>query len=197
MRRVPSPPDVAARRLARQMQKQAMPFSSDPFDILLGHNRWANRELLIRCGDLSDSQFHRCFEIGPGSLHDTLTHIIGAIFRWSDRIGGSPLRPSIEGRAPGDPAPMTRRPVQELLALNDQACADFAAAVTQVRPQLAEARDWTLGPDTYRFTVSAAVIHVTNHGMHHRAQGMNMLRHLGKPMNADLDELEWQVAGEP
>jgi uncharacterized damage-inducible protein DinB len=92
---------------------------------------------------------------------------------------------------------MTRRPVEELIQLNDQASADFASALALSRHRLAEVRDWTFGGDTYRFTVAAAIIHVTNHGMHHRAQCMNMLRHLGKPVNADLDELEWQVAGEP
>jgi len=174
-----------------------MPLSSDPFDILLGHNRWANRELLVRCRGLSEAEFHQRFDIGPGSLHDTLTHIIGATFRWADRISGATLRPSIEGRPPGEPTPMTRRPVEELIQLNDQASTDFANTVAASRTKLAEVRDWTFGGDTHRFTVAAAIIHVTNHGMHHRAQCMNMLRHLGKPVNADLDELEWQVAGEP
>ena len=38
---------------------------------------------------LSDDAWHRRFEIGPGSLHDTLTHIVGAMFRWADRIDGT------------------------------------------------------------------------------------------------------------
>ena len=171
--------------------------SSDPLDILLGHNRWAIRTLLERCKPLSEVQFHQRFNIGPGSLHDTITHTIGAIFRWSDRIGRNPLRPSIEGRTPGDTAPMTRRTVDELTRLNEEACSDFAAVVKAARPHLAEVRDWTFGAETYRFNVAAAIIHVTNHGMHHRAQCMNMLKQLGHPVNADLDELEWQLAGEP
>jgi uncharacterized damage-inducible protein DinB len=173
-------------------------YTSDPIGILLGHNRWANGRVLGACGALSEEEFHRRFEIGPGSLHDTMSHVIGAIFRWSDRIAGVPLRPSIEGRqGPGDASPMTRRTAGDLLALNDEACAGFAAVVDRVRPVLAEVREWTLGGDTHRFNVAAAVIHVTNHGMHHRAQCMNMLRRLGRPIDADLDELEWQVAGEP
>lgn len=176
----------------------AMPLTSDPLDILLGHNRWANAELLRACEPLQEAEFHLRFEIGPGSLHDTMSHVIGAIFRWADRIGGRTLRPSIEGRAPGDRnAPMTRRTPSGLLALNAQACDDFALVVRSVRPALAEVRDWTLGGRVERFNVAAAIIHVTNHGMHHRAQCMNMLKRLGRPVNADLDELQWQVAGEP
>ncbi len=171
---------------------------SDPLDILLGHNRWANREVLQRCDALPEAEFHRRFDIGPGSLHDTMTHIVACIFRWSDRIGGVALRPSIDGRSAGDdPAPMTRRSVSELIGLNKKACDDFARVVADQRARLAEVREWVFGNEQYRFTVGAAIVHVTNHGMHHRAQCMNMLRQLGKPVNADLDELEWQVAGEP
>lgn len=175
-------------------------FSSDAYDILLGHNRWAIRTLLEKCEALTPDQFHQKFDIGPGSLHDALTHTIGAIFRWSDRIEGVTLRPSIEGRLPSDHAsPITKRTVAELKELNEEAGEGLARVVTLMTKgnHLAEVRTWTLGGESYRFTVAAAIIHVTNHGMHHRAQCMNMLKRLGKPVDADLDELEWQVAGEP
>ena len=55
----------------------------------------------------------------------------------------------------------------------------------------------TTGATFSLINVAAAIIHVTNHGMHHRAQCMNIFKQLGRPVNADLDELEWQVAGEP
>lgn len=158
--------------------------SSDPYDILLGHNRWATAELLKRCRALSEEEFHRGFDIGPGSLHDTLTHIIGAMRRWSDRIDGGELRPRIEG---------ARRTPEELLGLLDEAAVGFAAMVGRSRLRLAEVREWVFGAETYRFTVAAAILHVTNHGMHHRAQCMNMFKRLGKPVGADLDELEWVV----
>jgi len=176
------------------------PLTSDPYLILLGHNRWANRAILERSTPLTESKFHQRFEIGPGSLHDTMTHVIGAILRWCDRIEGRPLRARIDGRTkPDDTTPMTRRTPAELITLNDTACAEFFAVFEHQRSAglLSEARDWTFGDQTSRFNVAAAIIHVTNHGMHHRAQCMNMLRHLGHPVNADLDELEWQVAGEP
>lgn len=175
------------------------PLSTDPYDILLGHNRWANRAVVAACEPLTPEQFHQRFDIGPGSLHDTATHVIGAIIRWSDRIEGVTVRPSIEGRAPTDEAmPMTRRTAGELVALNERACEGFARVVRKMQDggHLVETRSWTFGPDMYRFTVAAAIIHVTNHGMHHRAQCMNMLKRLGRPVGADLDELEWQVGGE-
>lgn len=172
-----------------------MTMTSEPYAILLGHNRWANAEILRRCERLSGEQFHQRFEIGPGSLHDTMTHVIGAILRWSDRIGQQALRPSIESVE--GTKECARRTPAELLQLNVSACEGFDRVFQSQRPHLAEVREWKFPDGSHRFTVSAAIIHVTNHGMHHRAQCMNMLRHLGAPVNADLDELEWQLAGEP
>jgi uncharacterized damage-inducible protein DinB len=41
------------------------------------------------------------------------------------------------------------------------------------------------------------LVHVTTHGMHHRAQCLNMLRHLAVPGVSDrlpeIDVLEWQI----
>ena len=170
-------------------------------DILLGHNRWAIAQVIQRCEPLTPAQFHQRFDIGPGSLHDTITHMVGCILRWSDRIDQRTLRPSIE-TPDGKPAEtpgvkMVPRTPEQLLLLNTQACADFAVVVARARPHLSEVRDWVFGEKSYRFNVAAAIIHVTNHGMHHRAQCMNMLKRLGRPVNADLDELEWQLAGEP
>jgi len=47
---------------------------SDLLQILLSHDRWATAQLLGACGGLTADQFYRRFDIGPGSLHDTLTH---------------------------------------------------------------------------------------------------------------------------
>ena len=125
--------------------------SSEPLAIALEHNSWATREVLRACLVLDDSQWHRRFEMGPGSLHDTLTHVVGAMFRWADRIDGPPrtVRPSIEDGSRRTPAELT------------------------------------------------TLLHVTTHGMHHRAQCLNILRHLAVPGVSDrlpdIDVLEWQI----
>ena len=77
----------------------------------LEHNAWATREVLRACEKLTDEAWHRRFEIGPGSLHDTITHIVGAMFRWADRIDGPPrvVRPSIEDGSWRTPAELRAR----------------------------------------------------------------------------------------
>ena len=166
--------------------------SSEPLSIALEHNSWATREVLRACAALDDSQWHRRFEMGPGSLHDTLTHIVGAMFRWADRIDGPPcaVRPSIEDGS--------RRTPAELMALLDGAGADLAASAERARARgLETALDVTLGGQACRFTLGAMLVHVTTHGMHHRAQCLNMLRQLAVPGVSDrlpeIDVLEWQL----
>ena len=166
--------------------------ADDPLDILLRHDAWATREVLRACAGLTDEQWRRRFEIGLGSLHDTLTHVVGAMRRWADRIDGPPteLRPSIEGDS--------RRTPPELLALLDASAAELAASAERARARgLGTEFDVTLAGRTHRFTLGAALVHVTTHGMHHRAQCLNMLRHLGVPGVSDrlpeIDPLDWQV----
>ena len=164
----------------------------DTLDLLLRHNAWATREVLRACEKLDDAQWRRSFDIGPGSLHDTLTHIVSAMFRWADRIDGPPraLRPSIEDS--------TQRTPAELLALLDEAAADLAATTARARHRgLETAVDLTLGGTPHRFTLHAMLVHVTTHGMHHRAQCLNMLRRLAVPGVSDalpeIDALEWEL----
>jgi uncharacterized damage-inducible protein DinB len=169
--------------------------TSDPLDILLRHDAWATREVLRACSGLTDEQWHRRFEIGPGSLHDALTHVVGAMLRWADRIDGPPteLRPSIEGIA--------RRTPAELLAILEAAESGLAASADRARARgLGTEFDVTLAGKTHRFTLGAALVHVTTHGMHHRAQCLNMLRHLSAPGISDrlpeIDPLDWQLQAE-
>src|SRR5438067_1235705 len=94
--------------------------TSNTLDILLDHALWATRQLLQACAALTPEQFHRRFEMGPGSLHDTTAHIIGSTRGWGDMLAGREPRPRLE-------ADGLRRTPAELLALFDEVAADFAA----------------------------------------------------------------------
>lgn len=164
----------------------------DALDLLLRHNAWATREVLRACESLDDTQWHRRFDMEPGSLHDTLTHIVGAMFRWADRIDGPPraLRPSIEDS--------TQRTPAELLALLGEAATDLDASAARARQRgLDTVARVTFAGTPFHFTLNAMLVHVTTHGMHHRAQCLNMLRRLEAPGISDalpdIDALELDV----
>lgn len=160
--------------------------ASDPLEILLAHDRWATRQLLDACSKLSDEQFHRRFDMGPGSLHDTVTHILAAMRVWGDLLAGREQRPRLEG---------TKRTAAELTALHDEIAADFAASA-HAHP-LEETVSRTREGKTYQFTRGAVLMQVTTHAMHHRAQCLNMLRHAGVNPLPPSSVVEWTRLGEP
>lgn len=180
------------------MPTSTRPFASDPLDILLAHDDWGTRQVLGLCRNLSPEQFQRSFPIGPGQkggLAATLTHIIGAKRRWADRILERTLRPALESAH----ADGRGRTVAELSALLDEAHADLAAALSDARRRGLDTRfSMTFGDKKYTFTRGAALTHVLTHGHWHRAQCLNMLRHLGVPGISDklpdLDVVDWQAA---
>lgn len=157
--------------------------------VMLDHNAWATRVLIESCRDLSDEQFHQKFDIGVGSLHDTLRHVVGAMLRWADRIGERPLRTTIED------GPLLR--VDALLALLHQADAELRA----LAESLERADGWNttinfpngVGGE-FAFSKAAAIVHVLTHGAHHRAQAVHIRRRLGlAPLEFDLDAVEVEL----
>lgn len=148
--------------------------ASNPLDILLQHDRWATHQIIDACKKLTPEQFSQRFEMGPGSLQATITHMIGAINAWCDTLARRALRPRIEHSG------IAYSP-EELLGLNDQSH-DELDQLAKSHP-VEEMVTRMLKEKEYLLTRGAVVTHVTTHGMHHRAQCLNMLRHLGvKPL---------------
>ena len=185
-----------------------MPQTTDPLDALLAHNRWATRLILEKCRGLTEEHFGRPFPIGPaehGGLRALLTHIVGAMRRWADRIAypARPVRSPLESwRAGHVPAPPLT--VDDLVKLLEDAHRDLTGVINEIRSRgeagmereivfrftTAEGR-----PIEHRFTTGAAIASAAVHGHYHRAQCMNVLRQLGVP-TASVDVIDWQEAEE-
>ncbi|MBK8913415.1 MAG: DinB family protein [Phycisphaerales bacterium] len=184
--------------------------STDFVQILLSHNHWANGQVLDRAGQLTEDEFHRRFEIGPGSVHDAMRHIVAAMLRWADRIGERPLRASLDSQE-------RRFSISELREHNDAATAQLMEVARGLSGESARslgassaegsgaagaAAGWAgriefrLADGTvYRFSKAASLAHAALHGQHHRTQVVNMFRQLGKPAaELDLDPIEWECA---
>jgi uncharacterized damage-inducible protein DinB len=161
--------------------------NSDYLQILLGYDRWATNEMLRTCEPLSDEQFHRRFEMGPGSLHDTTTHILGAMRLWTQVMGGvnPPQRLDQDG--------VKRKPA-ELIQLLETIAADFAGEAERLAPSdmVTRVRDGK----TMQFTRGTVLMQVMTHGAHHRAQCLNMLRQLGVKPLPKSSVVEWTLVGQ-
>jgi uncharacterized damage-inducible protein DinB len=160
----------------------------DPLQILLSHDRWATAQLLGACAKLPPEQFHRRFDIGPGSLHDALAHVIGATRTMTETLAGEEPRPRLE-------ADGQRRTPEQFRALLD-ASYDALAAEARRRPLDETVTRRTRDGRTLTMTRAAVVAHVATHAMHHRAQCLNMLRQLGVTPLPPSSVAEWTWAAD-
>ena len=161
---------------------------SDPLQILLSHDRWATMQILDACGRLTDDQFHRRFEIGPGSLHDTLTHVGGATRVWTETLAGAAPRPRLETDG-------QRRTPEQLRSVLEEAWAEFSTEVWRCPLDEIVSRT-TKDGKTRQYTRGAVVTQVVTHAMHHRAQCLNMLRQLGVTPLPPSSVAEWTWLGD-
>lgn len=157
--------------------------TSDPTTILLATHRWATAGVIDACSPLARDQFHHPFEMGPGSLAATITHILGSTRAWGDMLAGTPQRERLESGG--------ERSADELRSLLDEIADEFEAAV-HAHP-LDEPVTGERGGRSYTFTRGAVMTHVTTHGMHHRAQCLNMLRQLGVEKLPHSAVVEWML----
>lgn len=155
---------------------------TEPHAVMIAHDRWANGLLYERCRSLSEEQFHQRFEMGCGSIHDNLVHNLGAMRGWADVLNASESRPRLE---------MDRRSIDELVALHDQVTVEFEAAALQ--GEFADVLIRDRGEKVYTFTRGGILVHVMTHSMHHRAQCLNMLRHLGVEDLPASSGMEWML----
>lgn len=140
---------------------------------LFAFNDWGRDGLLALAAPLSDRQLDQPFAMGAGSLRATLQHHYGAERAWAQRTD-----------TPG--AAMLPR-ADTLTAVADLTRAAQALADAR-RAWLATVSDGDLRRDvayadrdakTQTNALGDILLHVCNHGVHHRAQAVNMLRHIG------------------
>ncbi|MDP9366561.1 MAG: DinB family protein [Chloroflexota bacterium] len=160
----------------------------DILDRLLGHDAWTTRQMLERCRALTDDEVHRAFDVGHGSVHATLVHMIGNVRVWIDLMTGAPP-------APDDDA-WRGLSVDDLLARHEAAMADFAALARRVRDEGRLDELWVDAlddPPTAK-SFGGAIAHVLTHDMHHRGELLQKLHRLGLRNLPEGDVLSWEEA---
>lgn len=143
--------------------------------------------ILDACAPLGDDQYRRPFPVGPGSLAAVLTHTYISEWYYVERMLGRDVPPYAQWDIQDESPP----PFAELARL-------WNAQARRTRDTLAGVSDWNApvvytvtADDGKRWRVSATVGDVATqlalHEMHHRAQALNILRHLGVTFDEDLD----------
>lgn len=158
---------------------------SDPLAILLRFDRWATRRILDVCQSLPDEKLDAEFAIGPGSLRKTLAHLASNMDWWI----GIAHRQFDQTFDRGDPA------LQAIAARFERAWARIEAMLATPHATLAEVIEDKFdnpeyGKGTLRFRRSAVLLHLFNHGTHHRVQCLNMLRQLGVNPLPEIDLID-------
>ena len=143
--------------------------TGDVAAILLAHCRSADGDLLAVMRKLSPEQLDRSFEMGPGSIRATFEHNLGALRGWADVYANRPRRAWLP-----DEGPFT---IEQLEAITAELHDDWGEIARKL--PLDELIERPRGDSVRRFTRAHILVHVTTHSMHHRAQIINMLRHVG------------------
>jgi uncharacterized damage-inducible protein DinB len=145
----------------------------DTVRTLYAYADWARDRTHVVASKLSDEQLDRRFDMGVGSLRETLMHIRFAEEWWFQNW--------MQG--PGQPFPETPKnlPIADLERI-------FAETAGRRTAHLAKMSDADLKkpvtatprPGVTRvFPVGVTMLQLVCHGTHHRAQALNMFRHVG------------------
>ncbi|MEL6108660.1 MAG: DinB family protein [Planctomycetota bacterium] len=157
-------------------------------DDLYSYNDWANQKVLALCDGLTDAELDQGRDIGLGSLRAVLFHVLTAERVWMDRWTGVPWRPF-----PFEPNGVTLDEIREGL--------EAVAAQRRSLIELHRADRWR-EPVTYQnikqieFTheLFPLLLHVANHGVHHRAQALHYLKRCGRVVPGGIDYLFYRLA---
>lgn len=157
----------------------------DILDRLLGHDYATTRELLLQSRRLSDEQLDQVFDMDHGSVRATFAHMIGNVAIWSDLIDERPVEHrELDTSVPG------------MLRAHERIYGGFADRARELRDEnrLDELFADTLDTPPTEKRFGGAIVHVTTHDMHHRAQIIWMLGQLGVANVIEGDALSWETA---
>ena len=134
---------------------------------------WARVRLHAAAEPISDAQLDQPFEMGVGTLRKTLSHIRDAEQWWLDNW--------TKGRGPLFPAANEKATVKMLSAEFDETATKRNAYISKLTDaDLNRTVKGTPRPNVVReFSLGVTLLQLCNHGTHHRAQALNMIRRLG------------------
>jgi uncharacterized damage-inducible protein DinB len=146
----------------------------------IDYTAWASRRLMQAAVDLSPEELSRDFLTADHSVLGTLVHIYFADRLWLARVQGAPF--------PGLPSDSERTLVHLQSALPDlhDRWRQWASSLTVESPTR-EIKYSDLKGNQWKQPLWQIILHVVNHGTHHRGQISGFFRSMGHtPPTIDL-----------
>lgn len=157
-----------------------MPVSADTLQLQLDYSAWASQRLLDAAAKLSPEELTRDFKTADKTVLDTLVHIYAADRVWLSRVLGQPRAAFVDPEDRDLTLLQTEWPALHRRWkrwLGDRSDED----VTRPIPYL------DLKGRPYSQPAWKILLHVVNHGTHHRGQVSGFLRAMGHaPAPLDL-----------
>ena len=145
---------------------------------LYDYNEWANNHLLDAAGKLTAVELERPFPASFGSVEANLAHILAGQVVWLQRwTAGTNPRPLTEVQA-----------IRGLDAIRSAFCEShqglrrYVGAIKETDLDCALAYTDSRG-NPHERVVWQLLVHLVNHGTHHRAETAMAMAALGKPMH--------------
>ncbi len=149
-----------------------MPIPADSLRILVEYTGWASRLLVDAVAGLTPEELNRDFQTADRSVLGTLVHTFAADRLWFSRLSGGPHPGFITDRDRSLAVLQTEWP-----ALHDRW---LVWAGGQTDESLLSQISYTdLRGNAWKEPAWQLVLHVVNHGTHHRGQVSGFLRTMG------------------
>jgi uncharacterized damage-inducible protein DinB len=150
-----------------------MHVSPDTLRLHIDYTVWASRTLLDAAAALPPAELTRDFATADKSVLGTLLHIYGGDWVWIERM---------DGRSPSNrpyDASATLATLQTGWSRVWERWIDCAHDLTAESAET-EIEYLSFKGDPFRTPVWQVILHVVNHGTHHRGQAAGFIRSLGK-----------------
>lgn len=157
-------------------------------DSLYAYNDWGNEKIFQLAEGLTDDQLDAQREMGFGSLRATMFHILAAEQVWLQRWLNHP-EPSFSV----DPQGMSMVAIRSTLRdLSDQRRSLIDSERSSNWTRKVDYRD--LRGNQHSNRLVDLLLHVANHGIHHRAQALHFLKAHGRKVTGGIDYLFYRIA---
>ena len=142
--------------------------------LLYAYNRWVNERLLAVAARLPEERRHQQFGASFDTIHNTLAHVLGAQITWLSRWNGVSPKQMITGADFADLDAMQTRWVAH------QGDMDAFLAALQAEQLAAPLPYSNTSGKAFAYPLWQQMLHIVNHGTHHRAEIADMLTRAGE-----------------